>query len=397
MSRDPHPHDFNGGHRDAADTGPGSRFAEGQRITWVSVGVNIVLTTMQIIVGLIAHSQSLIADAMHTLSDIVADAFVLFANRKGAEAADADHPYGHGRYETAASLVLGVLLAGTGAGILIAAAGRLQDIGSAPPVGVAAMWAALVTLAAKEGLFRYMLATAERLRSPMLVANAWHARADALSSLVVAAGIAGALAGFNFADAVAAIIVGAMIVRAGLKFGWEAIRELIDTGLAAGEVAAIRHTITSTPGVLGMHELRTRRMAHQVLVDAHVQVNPRISVSEGHRIAESARQRVLVSHPEVLDVLVHVDAENDLQGNAAVALPDRTTLLAHLREVLDADPPGFEQTILHYLGTRVEAEIFLPPDFADEARLARFRQRLDAALPNDPWFVAIRLNQHIAP
>ncbi len=397
MSRDPHPHDFNGGHRDAADTGPGSRFAEGQRITWVSVAVNVVLTTMQIVVGLIAHSQSLIADAMHTLSDIVADAFVLFANRKGAEAADADHPYGHGRYETAASLVLGVLLAGTGAGILIAAAGRLQDIGSAPPVGVAAMWAALITLAAKEGLFRYMLATAERLRSPMLVANAWHARADALSSLVVAAGIAGALAGFNFADAVAAIIVGAMIVRAGLKFGWEAIRELIDTGLAAGEVAAIRHTITSTPGVLGMHELRTRRMAHQVLVDAHVQVNPRISVSEGHRIAESARQRVLVSHPEVLDVLVHVDAENDLQGNAAVALPDRAVLLAHLREVLDADPPGFEQTILHYLGTRVEAEIFLPPDFADEARLARFRQRLDAALPNDPWFVAIRLNQHIAP
>ena len=397
MSRDPHPHDFNGGPRDAADTGPGSRFAEGQRITWVSVAVNIVLTTMQIVVGLIAHSQSLIADAMHTLSDIVADAFVLFANRKGAEAADADHPYGHGRYETAASLVLGVLLAGTGAGILIAAAGRLQDIGSAPPVGVAAMWAALITLAAKEGLFRYMLATAERLRSPMLVANAWHARADALSSLVVAAGIGGALAGFNFADAVAAIIVGAMIVRAGLKFGWEAIRELIDTGLSAGEVAAIRHTIASTPGVLGMHELRTRRMAHQVLVDAHVQVNPRISVSEGHRIAESARQRVLASHPEVLDVLVHVDAENDLQGNAAVSLPDRAILLAHLRELLAADPPDFERTTLHYLSTRVEAEIFLPPGFADDARLAGFRQRLDAALPNDPWFVAIRLNQQIAP
>ena len=103
------------------------RFREGQRITWVSVAVNIVLTSMQLVVGFIAHSQSLIADAMHTLSDIVADGFVLFANRKGAEAADADHPYGHGRYETAASLVLGLLLAGTGAGILIAATGRLQD------------------------------------------------------------------------------------------------------------------------------------------------------------------------------------------------------------------------------------------------------------------------------
>jgi cation diffusion facilitator family transporter len=346
---------------------------------------------------LVAHSQSLIADAMHTLSDIVSDAFVLFANRKGAEAADEDHPYGHGRFETAASLVLGLLLAGTGAGILIAAAGRLQDIGSAPPVGVAAMWAAIFTLAAKEGLFRYMLAKAERLRSPMLVANAWHARADALSSLVVAAGIAGALIGFNFADAVAAIIVGAMIVHAGFKFAWAAIRELIDTGLSAQEVDAIRQTIASTSGVLSMHELRTRRMAHQVLVDAHVQVNPRISVSEGHRVAESARQRVLESHPEVLDVLVHIDAENDLLGNAAIQLPERAVLLAHLRELLGANPPELDQTTLHYLGNRVEAEVFLPPGYADEAGIAAIRQRVEAALPDDSWFVAIRLNQRIAP
>ena len=373
------------------------RFAEGQRITWVSVAVNIVLTAMQLVVGLIAHSQSLIADAMHTLSDIVADAFVLFANRKGAEAADEDHPYGHGRFETAASLVLGLLLAGTGAGILIAAAGRLQDIGSAPPVGVAAMWAAIFTLAAKEGLFRYMLAKAERLRSPMLVANAWHARADALSSLVVAAGIAGALIGFNFADAVAAIIVGAMIVHAGFKFAWAAIRELIDTGLSAEEVDAIRHTIASTSGVLSMHELRTRRMAHQVLVDAHVQVNPRISVSEGHRVAESARQRVLENHPEVLDVLVHVDAENDLLGNAAIQLPERAVLLAHLRELLGANPPEFEQTTLHYLGNRVEADVFLPPGYADAAGMAGIRQRVEAALPDDPWFSTVRLNLRIAP
>ncbi|MDP2809943.1 MAG: cation diffusion facilitator family transporter [Rhodocyclaceae bacterium] len=373
------------------------RFEEGQRITWISVAVNLVLAGMQLVVGFIAHSQSLIADAMHTLSDIVSDAFVLFANRKGAEAADADHPYGHGRFETAASLVLGLLLAGTGAGILISAAGRLQDLGSAPPVGVAAMWAALFTLAAKEGLFRYMLATAERLRSPMLVANAWHARADALSSLVVAAGIGGALIGFNFADAVAAIIVGAMIVRAGLKFAWEAIRELIDTGLSAEEVAAIGRTIATTSGVLGLHELRTRRMAHQVLVDAHVQVNPRISVSEGHRIAESARQRVLENHPEVLDVLVHVDAENDLLGNAAIQLPDRAVLLAHLRELLDADPPEFERTTLHYLGTKVEAEVFLPPGFADEDRLVTMKDRVEAALPDDSWFIAIRLHRSLAP
>jgi hypothetical protein len=138
-------------------------------------------------------------------------------------------------------------------------------------------------------------------------------------------------------------------------------------------------------------------MAHQVLVDAHVQVNPRISVSEGHRVAESARQRVLKSHPEVLDVLVHVDAENDLLANAAVQLPDRVELLAHLRRLLDAEAADIETTILHYLGTRVEAEVFLPAGHADPVRLAALRQRLDKALIDDPWFAAIQLNQRIAP
>lgn len=294
----------------AAQVDP-ERFRAGQRITWISVAVNTVLTAMQVIVGFIANSMALVADAMHTLSDIVADVFVLWANRKGAEVADAEHPYGHGRYETAASLVLGLVLMVTGIGILVSAAGRLQVIGNLPPVGVAAIWAALFTLAAKEGLFRYMLKVAERLRSPMLVANAWHARADALSSLVVAAGVGGALLGFAFADAVAAIVVGGMIVKAGAGFAWEAMRELIDTGLSAEEVAAIRKTLAETPGVVDLHELRTRRMAHQVLVDVHIQVDGDITVAAGHEIGEQARKRTLAAHPEVLDVLIHLDPEND--------------------------------------------------------------------------------------
>lgn len=396
MSRETHSHHhgLDSFHRDAEDQ---ARFKEGQRITWVSVGVNLMLTVMQVLVGFAAHSQALIADAMHTLSDIVADAFVLFANRKGSQAADEEHPYGHGRYETAASLVLGLLLAGTGAGILVAAVGRLQDIGSAPAVGVAAMWAALATLAAKEGLFRYMIKTAERLRSPMLMANAWHARADALSSLVVAAGIGGALMGFSFADAAAALVVGAMIVRAGLRFAWDALRELIDTGLAAEDVAAIRRTIEGTSGVLGLHDLRTRRMANKVLVDAHVQVNPRITVSEGHRIAESARRRILDGHQEVLDVLVHVDAENDLYGNAAVGLPDRPLLLEHLSGLLGIAQGTLSGTMLHYLGNRVEAEVFVPSSYCDAQSLQALQQRIDAALPNDPWFESIHINQTFAP
>jgi cation diffusion facilitator family transporter len=295
----------------AAEPVDQARFREGQRITWISVAVNVLLTAMQVVVGFLANSMALVADAMHTLSDIVADAFVLYANRKGAEAADEAHPYGHGRFETAASLVLGLLLTGTGVGILVSAASRLQSLETLPAVGVAAIWAAVATLAAKEGLFRFMLAIAERLRSPMLVANAWHARADALSSLVVAAGIGGSLLGFPFADAAAAIIVGGMIVKAGVGFAWEAMRELMDEGLAAEDVAAIRATLLATPGVIDLHDLRTRRMGHRVLVDVHLQVDGNITVFAGHEIGEDARHRAIAAHPEVLDVLIHLDAEND--------------------------------------------------------------------------------------
>jgi len=377
------------------------RFSEGRRITWVSVIVNVVLTVMQVIVGLIAHSQALIADAMHTLSDIVSDFFVLYANRKGAEAADEEHPYGHGRYETAASLVLGILLMVTGTGILVSAIERLQNIGGAPPVGVAAIWAAVITLAGKEGLFRYMLAVAERLRSPMLVANAWHARADALSSLVVAAGVGGALLGFTFADAVAAIIVGAMIIKAGGGFALEAIRELIDTGLSVEEVTAIRATLESTPGVIDLHELRTRRMAHQALVDTHIHVEGRISVSEGHRIAETARARVLKAHPEVLDVLVHVDAEEDLDpALRGVGLPCRADIERHLCEMLNLESAAIERTVLHYLGNSVEVEVFLAPDPAcrdDRDLAARLERRLAERRPDDIWLRAVTLHRRIAP
>lgn len=384
---------------DRATASQDERTAVGKRITWVSVGVNLVLTAVQMVIGYVAHSQSLMADAMHTLGDVISDGFVLAAIRGSAKAADAEHPYGHARMETAASLLLGLVLFFTGVGILISAAGRLQNMGNLPPVGVAAMWAAIATLIGKELLYRYMLRSAQRLRSPMLVANAWHARADALSSLVVAAGVGGALVGFTFADAVAAIIVGGMIIKSGAEFAWTAIQELIDTSLADEEVDGIRATIQNTPGVRGLHELRTRRMAHQALVDAHIQVSPRISVSEGHHIAESARQRVLDAHPEVLDVLVHIDPENDLDPTLRSAeLPGRDVLMGRLESILGEDLTRFDKIVLHFLGNQVEAEVFVPAALAAQgAWVAAMEKRLSAHLDEDAWFKRITMNTTIAP
>lgn len=376
-----------------------ARYRESQKVTWISVAVNIGLTLAQIAVGLIAHAQSLVADGFHSLSDLVADLMVLAANAQSRHPADDDHPYGHHRIETAASLALGLLLVGTGAAILWSAGVRLQHLDELPAVASIALWTALAALVAKEGLFRYMLIVAEKLRSPMLVANAWHARSDAASSLVAAVGIGGSLLGYRFLDPVAAVIVGFMILRMGAKFTYEAMRELIDTGVSDEEVKRIRATLRETPGVLDLHELRTRRMANRVLADAHIQVDARISVSEGHRIAEMARVRVLAGHPDVLDVLVHVDAEEDLDpGVRAIELPEREVLLGHLRVLLGEDVPQFEKTLLHYLGKRVEAEVFLPPEVCfDLAHVARLELRLAERLAGDPYFSAVSLNCRMAP
>lgn len=375
------------------------RYRAASRATWISAALNLALTAAQLVVGWLAHSQSLIAHGLHSFSDLLSDFLVLYANRQGSHPADREHPYGHARVETAATLILGASLAVIGFGILWEATLRLQHVADLPPVELLALWVAIITAVAKEILFRYLIRVAGRLRSPMLAANAWHTRADAASALVVVVGIAGALLGWTFLDLLAAAIMGFMILRMGLKLGWESLQELIDTGLEKDKVEAIRRTLLETPGVLGLHELRTRRMAHQALVDAHVLVDPRISVSEGHRLGERARRRVLDAHGEVADVLVHIDAEEDqalMSGSAA--LPDRDTLMAHLNGLLGEDAAGMEKAVLHYLGHRVEAEVFLPFELCrDASRLGRLEERIAARLKEDTIFRAISLNCRIAP
>lgn len=378
----------------AAELASPERLAAAQKATWVSVAVNLLLTVVQLIIGWLAHSQSLIAHGLHSFSDLLSDFLVLWANRQGAHPADAAHPYGHARIETAATLVLGVSLAIVGGGILLAAGQQLQRMDEVPPIDPLALWIALLTLFAKEGLFHYLKAVAERLHSSVMMANAWHTRADAASALVVAVGIGGSLLGWRFLDLLAAVLVGFMILKMGLEFAWEALRELVDTGLAEEEVAAIRSTLAETQGVVDLHELRTRRMAGKALVDAHIRVDPRISVSEGHRIAEMARQRVLKTHPAVLDVLVHVDAEDDSQPQPRAELPEREAIETHLRELLGEDAPPFERCVLHYLGQQVEAEIIFP-DSVDAQTLARLQAALQRRQPSAAWLRSITVHGRV--
>ena len=377
---------------------PAERAAEAQRATWVSVVVNLLMTVAQIFVGWLAHSQSLIAHGLHSFSDLLSDFLVIYASRQGAHPADAAHPYGHARVETAATLILGSSLGLVGGGILWESGMRLQHVEALAPVELSALWVAIATVVAKEGLYRYLIRVAERQRSQLLIANALHTRADAASALVVVVGIGGALLGWGFLDLLAAALMGFMILRMGVELAWGALKELIDTGLEETQVNAIRETLLATPGVLGLHELRTRRMAHQALVDAHVQVDARISVSEGHRIAESARARVLREHPEVLDVLVHIDPEDDLDPDLAAArLPSRQVLLDELAAML-IDLPAPERVMLHYLGGRVEVEIFMAHDFFPDVAALRLAEGVLAQRIKDhPMIRSISLNLKSAP
>jgi cation diffusion facilitator family transporter len=398
MSQHKHTHQHAHSHSKQLSFDDPQRYALSNRCTWTSVFVNIALTITQVAAGIFSHSQSLIADGVHSLSDLVSDFLVLIASYHSKTPADDDHPYGHGRIETAASLVLGAILVLTGVGIMYSAAIKLENIGNLPPVTSLALWTAGLALIAKEGLFRYMLKVGEQLRSPLLIANAWHARSDAASSLVVAIGIAANMMGFIYADAVAAIVVGFMIVRMGFVFAWEAFQELIDAGLSFEEVASIRQTLMDTQGVQNVHDLRTRKMAHRVLVDAHILVDSKISVSEGHSIAERARKRVIDSHESVNDVLVHVDNEDDAGYGEDVPMvsPSREELLVALAKVLDGLPAP-EQVTFHYLAGKVEADVLMAYDaLKTTAAITKANQLIEDRLIGHAFFSQVRLAANLS-
>lgn len=282
------------------------RNAAAARSTWTSVVVNLALTALQISVGIFGKSQALIADGIHSLSDLVADFVVLFASHHSKKDADEDHPYGHQRFETAASLILGMLLLAVGIGMLWSAFRKLESPESVPQVHSIALWVAGSALISKELLFRYMLTIAQKVKSSMLVANAWHARSDAASSLVVALGIIGNLAGYPILDPIAALIVGFMVEKMGWEFSWEALHDLMDRAADDQEVQAIRQTLLETPGVIDVHDVHTRKMGDMIVVDAHIEVDATITVEAGHDIAVEARQRVMLRH-RVLNLMTHID------------------------------------------------------------------------------------------
>lgn len=339
-----------------------ARYQASRRVTVVGAMVNVVLSVVKVVFGLQGHSQALVADGIHSLSDLVSDAMVLVAVRHGSRDADEDHPYGHGRIETVITVALGVFLILVGAGIMYDAGYRLFAPRDLLRPDVLTLVIAALSIVSKEALYHYTARAARRFRSNVLRANAWHHRSDAISSVVVAVGIAGTLAGLPYLDAIAAIVVAAMIAKIGWGLMWQSVRELIDTGLERERVVAVEHAIQSVPGVKALHMLRSRRMGSDALVDVHILVEPTLSVSEGHQISETVRARLIRQFEEITDVLVHIDPEDDATVSPSQHLPQRDEMLVRLRREwrgLD-EARRLRRVTLHYLGGKVNVELVLP-------------------------------------
>lgn len=338
------------------------RYQEARKVTLVGSAVDLLLGVAKIVVGVTANSQALIADGIHSFSDLATDVLVLFAVKHGRREADEKHPYGHGRIETLTTVILGVALIGVAIGIAYDASLRLMHPELLMHPGWLALVVATISIISKEAIYQYTIKAAEKHNSNLLRANAWHSRSDAISSVIVVIGVLGSMAGFEYLDALAAIGVGLMVGKIGFDLAWQSTQELIDTAMEPEEIEQITKAIQSVDDVVALHMLRTRRMGSDGLVDVHILVNSKISVSEGHRISDTVRAQIIREVEAVTDVMVHIDPEDDEIAAPCSGLPLRKEVLELLKrrwQGLEA-AKYVEETVLHYLDGKIHVELLLP-------------------------------------
>jgi len=358
-----------------------ARYRDIRRVTLVGSVIDLLLGVIKIIVGIGASSQALIADGIHSLSDLATDFLVLFAAKHAHRQADDEHPYGHGRIETLATVILGVSLVVVALGISYDAVRRLL----APELLLHPGWLALLvavgSVVSKELIYQYTARAARRLRSKMLQANAWHSRSDAISSIIVVIGVLATMAGYPSFDALAAVAVALMVAKIGWDLLWKSVQELIDTALDPDEVEAIRRTIMAVDGVRACHMLRTRHSGSDALVDVHILVDPALSVSEGHQIGEAVLGRLIDTVEVVSDVTVHIDPEDDELASPNSGLPLRNEVVRRLdqqwRHLGIAE--RLDKLVLHYLGGTVHVDVFLKPELQDPGQLAGLSAKIREA------------------
>lgn len=369
------------------------RHALTKKANWVSTITNSFLALVKISLGLIGQSSALFADGIHSLADLLCNALVFIANHYSHLDPDENHPYGHWRFETVATFGLGLFLIIVGLAIGYDSIHQIiyHTIDKPDEFTV---WVAVISILANESLFRYSITIANRINSDLLRANAWHSRSDSWASLVVLAGLLGALAGFTFLDKVAALIVAFFIIRMGSSWGWKAIEELSDAGLSPEELKQVEETIMALSGVTHLHQLRTRKMAGRVLLDVHILIEPYyLSASEGHYIAQSVQVALAKTFPDIKDVTIHVDTENHPEGLPELMLPDRKVILAELMPKWQKMVPDalIGRVILYYFQDHIELTVQLSLDVLNTTNPEQLKMQFNETVLDHPYVSALLL------
>jgi cation diffusion facilitator family transporter len=365
------------------------RLAIIRKVTWIGAVIDSALAFFKIFVGWLVHSPALIADGFHSLSDLLTDVAVVVFSHWAQADPDDEHPYGHHRYETLGTVILGTTL------IVVASIIAWNSILSLiygsyeSNPSVLAIIVALISIGSKEWIFRYTMVAAKRAKSNLLKANAWHSRGDALSSIVVLFGVVATWLGYGWVELYAAIGVAILIGKMGVCLTWNASQELIDRGIDPEDAEAIKSTIEQTPGVVDVHMLRSRMMGNHIYLDVHIQVDSIISVSEGHFISERVVQLIKSEYTHVSDITVHVDHQNDCYENYRSSDNNsREVSLKHLperkiieRELNDSHiVPSYLQ--LHYVDHRINIVLMYDKE---PIELEKIKSTLEGWLKNKSW------------
>lgn len=330
------------------------------QVTILGVVTNLLLALLKGAVGVLAHSSAMVSDAVHSLSDLISDIVTLWAIYVSRIPKDENHPYGHGKFETLGTLFIALMLILAAIGT---AANSFSHIENQTIPGRLALLGAIISILFKEGLYQYSKIIGKRTNSRLLLANAWHHRTDAFSSVIALIGVTGAIFGYPFLDPIAGILVSGWILKAGISIGYESLKELTDADTNEEIIKEVRNILKATQGVKKFHEVRARRMGTYTLIDLHAQVPDKVSVSVAHQTAERIKQNIILKIPEVSDVLVHIDSEDDsiddMESKTTKLMRPEEDIQQEVRSVIEKSSQEIQISHMqcHYLKERLAVEL----------------------------------------
>ena len=286
-----------------------------EQITLAGLVANILLSVVKLVIGFFGNSQAVIADALHSFSDTSSDLIILFGVKYWTAPPDEDHPFGHQKIESLVTIVIGLIL--IFAAFAIGYDGVLSLMESEPVrLSPVVLLGPILSIIVKEILFKVTFKVGVETHSSSLKANAWHHRTDALSSVPVLVAVTASLIDprLSFLDAVGAILVSVFIINVGISILFSNISDLLDTGISKEQTASIEAVIKAQDHVMGVHKLRTRKMASYIYIDLHLEVDGQLTVKEGHQISEDVKTVLMTTYPKIIDVMVHLEPRRNSAG-----------------------------------------------------------------------------------